>query len=300
MPIDRDATKPAGAPPHARTGAVGSPARPISVSVTAEPPASAGDPLRANLALMAPGHRPARRPGAHPARPHRRADRARLRQGGRGPLHRRLPAGRGVLRHPAARAVQDGRRGRALQRRHPDRPGRRAPDARPVHPDRGVRHPAPHRRAGGQADRLPGHLGQPVDADHRPLRQRPAARARRLGGDPVPGQPGAGHPGALQAPAGRGLRHALRAGDRGPGHRPGRGRRGAAAGDGPPDRRRDRRLRGRARHRRPPARPAARRADGRRGRRPDPGHPRLPARRPQVAHAWTRPWSSWTCSAPPS
>ena len=29
----------------------------------------------------------------------------------------------------------------------------------PTHPDRGVRHPAPHRRAGGQADRLPGHLG---------------------------------------------------------------------------------------------------------------------------------------------
>ncbi|WP_189041689.1 DNA integrity scanning diadenylate cyclase DisA [Micromonospora sonchi] len=52
MPVDRDTTKPAGATPHARTGAVGSPARPISMSVTA---GSAGDPLRANLALMAPG-----------------------------------------------------------------------------------------------------------------------------------------------------------------------------------------------------------------------------------------------------
>lgn len=55
VPIDRETTKPAGAPPQARTGAVGSPARPISVSVTAGAAGSAGDPLRANLALMAPG-----------------------------------------------------------------------------------------------------------------------------------------------------------------------------------------------------------------------------------------------------
>ena len=82
----------------------------------------------------------------------------------------------------------------------------------------------------------------------------PAARARRLRPDPVPGQPGAGHAGALQAAPRRGQRHALRAGDRGPGHRARRGRGGAAAGDGPPDRRRDRRLRRRARHRRPAAR----------------------------------------------
>jgi diadenylate cyclase len=97
---------------------------------------------------------------------------------------------------------------------------------------------------------FPGHLGQPVDAGHRPVRGRPALRAGQLGGDPVPGEPGAGHAGALQAAAGRGLRHAVRAGDRGPGHRAGRDQRGAAAGDGPPDRRRDRGLRRRARHRR--------------------------------------------------
>ncbi|WP_433388265.1 DNA integrity scanning diadenylate cyclase DisA [Micromonospora sp. KLBMP9576] len=54
MPIDRDTTKPAGATPHARTGAVGSPTRPISVNVTGGS-GSTGDPLRANLALMAPG-----------------------------------------------------------------------------------------------------------------------------------------------------------------------------------------------------------------------------------------------------
>ncbi|MEH0829888.1 DNA integrity scanning diadenylate cyclase DisA, partial [Micromonospora sp. CPCC 205714] len=57
MPIDRDATKPATATPHARTGAVsGNPARAISVTVNGSVGGGAGaDPLRANLALMAPG-----------------------------------------------------------------------------------------------------------------------------------------------------------------------------------------------------------------------------------------------------
>lgn len=55
VPIDRDATKPAAATPHARTGAVGSHSRPISVSVTGSVGGASGDPLRANLALMAPG-----------------------------------------------------------------------------------------------------------------------------------------------------------------------------------------------------------------------------------------------------
>ena len=41
-----------------------------------------------------------------------------------------------------------------------------------------------------------------------------------LGRDPVPRQPGAGHAGALQAAPRRGRGHAVRAGDRGPGHRP--------------------------------------------------------------------------------
>ena len=85
--------------------------------------------------------------------------------------------------------------------------------------------------------------------------------------DPVPGQPGAGHARALQAAPRRGVRHAVRAGDRGPGHRARRLRGGAAAGDGAPHRRRDRGVRRRARHRRPPARPAAGRADRRRRRR---------------------------------
>ena len=62
-------------------------------------------------------------------------------------------------------------------------------------------------------------------------------RARGLRPDPVPGQPGAGHPGALQAAARRGLQHPLRARDRGPGHRARRRRGRPAAGDGHPDRR---------------------------------------------------------------
>ena len=104
--------------------------------------------------------------------------------------------------------------------------GRGPPGARPVDPDRGDRHPPPHRRAGGQADRLPGDLGvsqsmQIIAA----VRRRDPPRARGLGADPVPGQPGAGHPRALQAAARRGRRHAVRAGDRGPGHRPRRRRR---------------------------------------------------------------------------
>ena len=156
------------------------------------------------------------------------------------------------------------------------------------------------------AERVAKQTGYPVISVSQSMRiiglyvERPAARARRLGRDPVPGQPGAGHAGALQAAPRRGLRHAVRAGDRGPGHRPRRGRGRAAAGDGAPDRRRDRGLRRRARHRRPAARPAARRADGRRRRRPHAGHPRLPADRPQGRARSTRRWSSSTCSPPPS
>ena len=48
----------------------------------------------------------------------------------------------------------------------------------PAHPDRGVRHPAPHRPAGRAADRLPGHLGVAVDADHQPVHRRSPLRAR--------------------------------------------------------------------------------------------------------------------------
>lgn len=55
MPIDRDANRTAGASTPARSGAPGSPARPISVNVTTSGSAATGDPLRANLALMAPG-----------------------------------------------------------------------------------------------------------------------------------------------------------------------------------------------------------------------------------------------------
>ena len=99
------------------------------------------------------------------------------------------------------------------------------------------------------------------------------------GVDPGPRQPGAGHARALQGAPRRGLQHAVRAGDRGPGHRPRRRRGGPAAGDGQPDRPRDRRLRPRARHRRPAAVPPARGA----------GH-----RRRGRARAW---WSATTSPA---
>ena len=67
-----------------------------------------------------------------------------------------------------------------------------------------------------------------------------------------------------KTPPRRGLQHAVRAGDRGPGHRARRRRGRAAAGDGHPDRARDRGLRARARHRRPAAVAAARGAGHRR------------------------------------
>ena len=57
-----------------------------------------------------PRHRHARRPGADPARPHRRPDRARPRPRRRVDLHRRLHPRRAVHRHRPARAGQDGRR----------------------------------------------------------------------------------------------------------------------------------------------------------------------------------------------
>ena len=140
-----------------------------------------------------------------------------------------------------------------------------------------VRHPAPHRRAGGQADRLPGHLGQPVDADHRALRRRPRhvledsaailSRANqalptleryKLRLDEVTGTLS-----ALEIEDLVTVRDVAAV--------------AAAPGDGPPDQRRDRRLRRRARHRRPAAHAAAGRAHRRRRHRPRAGHPRLPA-----------------------
>ena len=72
---------------------------------------------------------------------------------------------------------------------------------RPEHRDVRVRHPAPHRGAGRQADRLPRRLGQPVDADHRALRRRPAARPRGQRQHPVQGEPGPADARALQVAA---------------------------------------------------------------------------------------------------
>ena len=209
--------------------------------------------------------------------------------------HRRLRARRGVLRHPAARAVQDGRRRRARRTAH--RIVRAAvqlvPDPRSPTDETGTRHRT--------AERVNKQTGYPVVSVSQSMRMialyadGAALRARGLRRHPVPGQPGAGHAGALQAPAGRGGRHALRAGDRGPGDRPGRRRGGAAAGDGAPDRRRDRRLRRRAGHRRPAARPAARRADRRRRtERELVARDYLPAAPGRGPRTVAERWPSWT------
>ena len=59
-------------------------------------------------------------------------------------------------------------------------PRQRPPDARPHDPLGGDRHPPPHGRTCGQADRCPRHLGVAVDADHRGLRRRDPLRPRGL------------------------------------------------------------------------------------------------------------------------
>ena len=257
--------------------------------------------LRDVLARGRAGHLAARRARADPARQHRRADRDRLGPHRRGAVHRRLPARRRrVLGHPAARAVQDGRRGRAQHRRHPDPARGHAPDARSGDPHRGVRHPAPHRAAGRPPDRLPGDLGVAVDEDHQPVRGRPALRAREHRRAAHPRQPGDQHPRAVQGPPGRGVQRAVRARDRGPGHRPRRRRGRAAAGDGAPHRRRGHRPGRRAGHRRPAARPAARGADGRRRPRPRPDRARLRPDRPARRAPRRRSTASWPSCRPPT
>ena len=106
--------------------------------------------------------------------------------------------------HPAARAVEDGRRGGAVQRRHPDPAGQRAAGARPVDPHRRVRHPAPLRGAHRGPDRLSRCLGEPFDEHRDGLRRRRAARGARLRDHPVARQPDHRHAGALQVPPRRG------------------------------------------------------------------------------------------------
>ena len=138
----------------------------------------------------------------------------------------------------------------------------------PRHPDPRDRHPAPHRRAGRQADRRAG--------DHRlrgagarrgpPARPEADARARRPGA--LPRRPGPADPRALQGPARRGQRLAVGAGGRGSRHRARRDHGAAARRDGAADRGGDRGVRHRARRRRPPDPPAARGAHGRRRGRP--------------------------------
>ena len=208
-----------------------------------------------------PGHRAARRPRAHPARPHRRAHRARQRHAS---SRRSAPAASSLDVEFSATRLRELAKmdGAIVVDRDATRILRAAvqlvPD--PTHRDHRVRHPAPHRRAGRQADRLPGHLGEPVDADRRPLRRRPPRTCSRTPTPSCPAPTRRCDARALQVPPRRGHRHAVRARDRGPRHGPRRRRRGPAPRDGAPDLRGDRRLRRRARHRRPAARAPARRA----------------------------------------
>ena len=208
-------------------------------------------------------HRAARRPGTHPARPYRRADRARLRRQRRDHLRRRVLAGRPLRADPAAGAVQDGRRRGAVHRRQPHRAGQRPAGAGSVHPHRRIRHPAPLGRTHRHPDRLSGDLGQPLDEHRDGIRRGRTARGGRLGHHPVAGQSGDRDAGALQDPPRRGQPAAVHRGDRGLRHPARRDDGGAAAGDGAPDRPRDRLRRRRTRHRRPPAAAAARGAAGR-------------------------------------
>ena len=147
------------------------------------------------------------------------------------------------------------------------------------HPHRGDRHPAPHRRAGRQADRLPGDLGVAVDADHRAVRRRDPRTCSRTPARSCPAPtrrwpPSSATSSRLDEVSG--TLSALEIEDL------------VTVRDVAvvaqrlemvtPDRQRDRGLRRRARHRRPAALPAARGAGRRRRRRARAGDPRLPAR----------------------
>ncbi len=132
----------------------------------------------------------------------------------------------------------------------------------PRHPDRRDRDPPPHRRAGGQADRRPGdHDLRGARARRRPP-PRPEAHARAGRARAPARRPGAADPRALQGPARRRERLAVRARGRGSRDRARRRHRPAARGDGAPHRGGDRGVRHRARRRRPSHPPPARGADG--------------------------------------
>ena len=140
---------------------------------------------------------------------------ARLRRQRRGDLRRRLLARRPLRADAAARAVEDGRRCGAVQRRQPHPAGQRAAGARSVDPHRRVRHPAPLRGTHRHPDRLPGDLGEPFDEHRDRLRGRRAPRGARLGDHPVARQPDHRHAGALQGPPRRGQPAAVDRRDRG-------------------------------------------------------------------------------------
>ena len=197
-------------------------------------------------------------------------------------LRRRLRTRRPLRADPAARAVQDGRCGRAVQRRRPHRAGQRAAGARPVDPHRGIRHPAPFRRAHRHPDRLSGDLGEPLDEHRHGLRRGRAPRDPRFGGHPVAGQPDHRHARALQDPPRRGQQAALDRRDRGLRDAARRDDRGAATGDGAPDQPRDRLRRRRTGHRRTPAQAAAGGTRRRQRHRPRADRARLP-RQPRPA-----------------
>ena len=119
----------------------------------------------------------------------------------------RVRARRAVLGDRAARAGQDGRRGDPRPRGDPD-PARPtctwSPTPSIPTEESGTRHRT--------AERVAKQTGYPVISVSQSMRiialyvGRPAVRARGLRDDPVQGQPGAGHPRAVQAAPRRGVR----------------------------------------------------------------------------------------------
>ena len=224
-----------------------------------------------------PRHGAARRPRADPARQHRRADRPGPRQARRVAVHRRLRARRRLLRDQRLRELSkmDGASSSPATSARSCAPGvQLVPDPNIATEETGTRHRT--------AERVAKQTGFPVISVSQSMRIIALyVDGRRYvlddsASDPVPRQPGAGDPRALQAPPRRGRRHPVGARDRGPGHGPRRDGGQPAPGDGAPDRDRDRGLRRRARHRRPAAVAAARGADGRRRGRARAGRARLP------------------------
>ena len=262
---------------------------------------SPGELLRATLGRGRARDRAARRPGADPARPDRRPDRPRLRQRRRRGLHRRLRARRRVLRDPAARAGQDGRRDRHRRASHPDPAGRRPAGARRRRSrpsESGTRHRT--------AERVAKQTGFPVISVSQSMRiialYVGGLRYVLEGSDAILAKANQALAtleryksrldevtGTLSALEIEDLVTVRDVVDRRP-----------APGDGPPHLRGDRALRRRAGHRRPAALAAARRADRRRRAPTASWSSATTSRRPRRERSMSRTCSTTSPASPPT